>query len=247
MIIPDGVCDVWTAPFDVFRPHQRSLDALLTDAERLQADRCRRQDDRTRACLSRSLLRLVLSRYLRVEPKLVQLDRRCPVCGEPHGKPRLKGTEAVAFSVAHSTDLLVFAFVGRGAVGVDVEPLVDDPETLPAELIEMALTPAERRLVRDAPPARRWSLFLWYWTCKESVLKKLGTGLAVPLQEVSVPPPESAGPVALNVHGWRGSDVWVRGLDVGDAHVSAIATHRDVTKLRVARLPLAMVPGAIRA
>jgi 4'-phosphopantetheinyl transferase len=230
-IIPEQVCDVWVAPLEVFAPHQRRLHALLTAAERAQVQRYRREHDRVRASLSRSLLRLLLARYLRLEPHGIGLDRRCPACGHPHGKPRLRDVPGPKFSVAHAGGLLVFAFHGTAPVGVDVEPLGSDP---PAELVEMTLSPAERRQLHRAPARDRGRVFLRYWTGKEAVLKQLGTGLSVPLRHVTVDP---SGPVRKAE--WAGGEVWVSVLPLGEAHVGAIATAREVAELRIAQVPVA--------
>jgi 4'-phosphopantetheinyl transferase len=235
-VIPaPGVCDLWVARPPLFAPYRGRLEELLTPAERAQVDRHRRDPDRRRLGLSRSLLRLLLARYLELEPGRVTVDRRCPSCAQPHGKPRLRGRSPLQFSVAHGGDLLVFAFQAATPVGVDLEAVAGPGRQPPPELVELALTPAERRRLAQAPPSERWRRFLGYWTRKEAVLKQLGTGLSTPLHDLEVDP-ASSGRVELRVPGRAGADLWATGFDLGPTHVGAVATAGRAT-LRIAELP----------
>jgi 4'-phosphopantetheinyl transferase len=241
VIPPPGTCDLWVAPSRVFATHQGRLDELLTPAERAQVGGSRRDPDRLRLRLSRSLLRLLLASYLELEPDRITVDRRCPSCAQPHGKPRLGGRHQLQFSVAHTADLLVFAFQASTPVGVDVEPVATNGRRPPPELVELALTPGERRLLAQAPPPERWRRFLHYWTRKEAVLKQLGTGLSTPLTDVQVDPVTPTGRVDLRVPGRAGADLWTTGFDLGATHLGAVATTGRAPALRVAELPATLV------
>ena len=241
-VVPEGACDVWVARPAAFEAHRHSLDALLSPVERAQVERFRAEEDRARARASRALLRVLIGRYLGREAGSLDLDRRCPVCGGAHGKPRLNGAHRLAFSVSHCADLLVFAFDGGAPVGVDVERLDGQVDPPSRELMELVLTPGERLRVEEAPVATRAGLFLGYWTAKEAVVKQLGTGVSVPLASVAVGSPASSRRVQLDLDGRRDSTVWVRDLDLGPSHAAAIATAHEVTRLRVGEVPEGVVP-----
>ena len=236
MIPPPGVCELWVARAARFAGDQGRLQELLPPAERAQVDRHRREADRRRLRLSRALLRVLLGRYLELEPGRVPVDRGCPVCGRPHGKPRLPGRARLQFSVAHAGGLLAFAFQQGTPVGVDVEA-VAGPDRPPPELVELALTPAERRRLAQAPPPERWRRFLGYWTRKEAALKQLGTGLATPLHDLEVDPAAPGGPVRLRAPDRAGQGLWAAGFDLGATHVGAVATAGRPPALRTAELP----------
>jgi 4'-phosphopantetheinyl transferase len=225
VIPPPGACELWVARLPRFAPHQDRLGKLLTHAERAQVDRHRQASDRCRLRLSRALLRLLLARYLEEEPGRIQVDRRCPSCGRPHGKPRLGGRARLHFSVAHAPDLLVFAVQAATPVGVDLEAVAGPGRQPPPELVELALTPAERRHLAQAPPTERWRRFLDYWTRKEAALKQLGTGLATP----STTSGSTWGP---------GTRLWATGFDLDATHVGAVATAGPAPTLRIADLPV---------
>ena len=243
MPVAPGACDVWIARGRLFAPHARRLEAVLCPAERAHVGRFRRKEDRAEARLSRSLLRILLSRYLEVEPCRVPLDRRCPTCGGPHGKPRLAAWTGLEVSVSHSGDLLVLAVTSGTPVGVDVEHLPRHPEPPSHELLELACAPAERRRVWDAPPHDRGRMFLSYWTGKEAVVKMTGAGLACALPDVHLPPPGQAGSVKLADGGWGETEVWTRPLDVGPAHLATLASARELTDVRIAQVPLTLLAG----
>jgi 4'-phosphopantetheinyl transferase len=241
---PAGVVELWLATPAAFAADQGRLDELLTPAERAHADRHRREADRRRLRRSRALLRLLLARYLDQEPASIAVDRRCPVCARPHGRPRLPGGHPLQFSVAHATDLLVFAFQTGTPVGVDVEPATGHGPEPPPELVELALTPSERRQLARSPARDRWRLFLRCWTRKEAVLKQLGTGLSVPLQDVAVELSAPAGRVDLRVEGRAGGELWASDLDLGAGRVAAAATAGPVPEFRVAELGSNELAGA---
>ena len=251
----EGECEVWIASMPEFTEHQVALHGVLTPDERAHVHRYR--SGRATARLSRALLRLVLARYLDLAPAEVEIDRSCPACGRPHGKPRLRGgpdaaIPAIEFSVAHGGDLLVLAFAGTAPVGVDIEP-TGTAQGVCAELLEFTLAPGELRRVQQAPLPQRRLVFLRYWTGKEAVLKALGTGLDVQPQAVTLPPLPTGGTTSVTLPGSPPVELWVRDVDVGAAHVCTLATGREVRQLpagpSVARLharPRAPVRASVR-
>jgi 4'-phosphopantetheinyl transferase len=115
----------------------------------------------------------------------VPLDRSCPDCGRPHGRPRLVSGAGPAFSVSHSGDLVGVAFATAPAVGLDVEQ-VAPPRA--EGLADAVLSPAERADFDRSDPARRGTDLFRYWVRKEAVLKATGEGLRVPLSDLTASP-----------------------------------------------------------
>jgi len=223
-----GTCEVWVGRVSETIPHADDLASLISDIEEARIDRLLAQPQRDRALASYGLLRVVLSRYLALDPAAIELDRTCGSCGDPHGRPRLTIGEPLSFSVAHSGDLLVFALAQGQAIGVDVEvarPTDSPPPT--EQLLDLALTPGERRRVEILPPAARWRLFLRYWTHKEAILKSLGTGLSISPRAVTLAPPTVDQWGQLLPPQARRTAVWVRPLDVGAGHEAALASSRE--------------------
>jgi 4'-phosphopantetheinyl transferase len=168
-----------------------------------------------RAVASRGILRELLGSELGLPPAEVMLR-----VGE-HGKPYVDGP--LAFSVAHSDDVAVFAFADGQAVGVDIERIraLDDGEALAAEV----LGEAERNALATLPPESRDAAFLEAWTRKEAYLKGRGDGLTVSPQAVTVSVLPGEAPALLGVRGepdepgrWS-----LHRLDAGPDHVGTLA------------------------
>jgi 4'-phosphopantetheinyl transferase len=237
-------CELWVATIPEFAEHQAALDDVLTPDERAHVDRTR--EGRVTARLSRGLLRLVLARYLNLPPTEIEIDRSCPDCGRPHGRPRLRsrsGTprQAIEFSVTHGGDLLVLAFADTAPVGVDVEP-VGAPEDIDAALLDFTLTAAERRRLLEVPTSQRKRIFLRHWTGKEAILKALGTGLDLEPQAVTLPFPIE-GKVSVTLSGSPTVDLWISDVEVGLGYVCTLATGQEVRELRSARLTPSFILG----
>jgi len=248
----EGACEIWIAGIPEFAEHQAALDGFLTPDERAHVRSTPGAEASAR--LSRALLRVVLARYLNLPPVEIEIDRSCPECGRPHGRPRLsrrpetairtskggdpleppRGSaagETVEFSVTHGGDLLVLAFAGSGRVGVDVEP-IEAVDNAGPELIDFTLTAAERLRLLEVPALQRRRVFLRHWTGKEAILKALGTGLDVEPQAVTLPPLPIRGKASVTLPGSLPVDLWISDIEVGPAHVCTLATGQEVRDLR---------------
>jgi 4'-phosphopantetheinyl transferase len=173
--------DVWWARLAEVRP---AHDALLDPVERRRRDGYRRTADRDRFTLGVAVSRTVLGATLGIAPAAVPLDRSCPRCGEPHGRPRLAGVTGPAISVSHSGDVVAVAVSAATGVGVDVE-VAGAPV---AELADRVLSPAERDAVAALDPPARAAALLTAWVRKEAALKATGDGLGVPMTDLTVAP-----------------------------------------------------------
>ena len=101
----------------------------------------------------------------------LRIERRCPVCGGPHGRPVLPSVPVHA-SIAYADPWVVVAVAraeDAAAIGIDAEP---DGATLDLAAL---FAPAD-------PPDLRG------WTAIEAVLKADGRGLMVPPDEVRLFP-----------------------------------------------------------
>lgn len=101
----------------------------------------------------------------------LRIERRCLVCGGPHGRPRLPHAPVHA-SIAYADPWVVVAVAraeDAAAIGIDAEP---DGATLDLAAL---FAPAD-------PPDLRG------WTAIEAVLKADGRGLMVPPDEVRLLP-----------------------------------------------------------
>lgn len=128
--------------------------------------------DRERSLAGEMLARAMLARALRCPPCAV------PILRGAHGKPVLKDHPNLFFNVSHSGDYAVCVVSGR-SVGVDIEQV----RAYRPRVAQRVCSETERALLAQSEnPAR---LFCRLWTLKESYVKLTGTGIGVPLQEIS--------------------------------------------------------------
>ncbi|MCX5169129.1 4'-phosphopantetheinyl transferase family protein [Streptomyces antibioticus] len=181
--------DVWWAGSNA--AHEGLL-PLLDPVERGRHEATVRPADRARFLVGCALSRLVLGELLGLPPARVPLRRVCPRCGGPHGKPRLDTPGSAGpydFSVTHSGEIIGVAVCRGAEVGLDVEE-ADGPVDV-ALAARTALAAPELAALNALPPADRKAAFLRTWTRKEAVLKALGVGLALPLRDLRLSPPDT--------------------------------------------------------
>lgn len=159
---------------------------MLSEDERARSAQFHFERDRKQFVARRSLLRVILGHYLKVQPSQIILAY------EARGKPRLAAPVSAAplhFNFSHSRGLALCA-VGRfGPLGVDVEQIRPMPEM--TELAATFCSAQEIALLSAAPPEKKLEVFFSIWTRKEACLKATGEGIAGALAQLdcSQPPP----------------------------------------------------------
>jgi len=213
------------------------LDTVLTPEERARAEGLRIPAVNRRFRATRGWTRIILARYMGVAP-----ERLVFTLG-PAGKPGLEG--GPAFNLTHTGDHFVVALAPEGALGVDAEEgrRLRDLEGLANRIF----TREEREELFGVPPGpAREAAFLRGWTRKEAVVKALGRGISLPLQQISVELLRSEGPLLrwmdpLLAGGTKGRPTGWTVVDAGRAAptpgAAAVAWDRPITSLEVAGLP----------
>lgn len=183
--------------------------ALLDAGESARVQRRRDPTQREALALAYALHRLLLGRFLGLDPTKVPLHR------DARGCPRLPGDIAYT-SLSHADGVVAVAMTTSGPVGVDVE-LAARAAVMP----EIARCVTHRSevayLVALAEPVCAAAL-LALWVRKEAVLKAAGVGLEVAMDTFAAP--EHG---ALPLPGLRAGAVQLRMLDAGALCVAAVA------------------------
>ena len=149
----------------------------LCASERTRAAAFRYTDLAARFVWCRAALRQILGARLACPPKQVALQQT------DAGRPFVADA-GFDFNVSHSGDLALIALLdGHGRVGVDIERLV--PLRDMDKLAETVFTAREREILRRER-GTRLKAFYRLWTCKESYLKAIGTGLMVEPSRVDI-------------------------------------------------------------
>ncbi len=157
----DGELHVWRFPL-VTRPQHWLSESEHERARRYALDRPRQQ-----FLAARGTLRELLAHYLNCEPADV------PLAVEPDGKPVLANAD-LHFNVTHSGERGLIAVANR-RVGVDLEVVRPMPNA--AGLVERFFGPEESEQFVALPDEFKLAGFFRGWTCKEALLKAVGTGI----------------------------------------------------------------------
>jgi 4'-phosphopantetheinyl transferase len=169
----------------------------------------RRAEDRTRQVLGALLLRHAAGAATGTAPDRVRVERTCPKCAQPHGRPTLPGTGLHA-SITHSGDLVGLALTAVAPVGLDVERI----STVDVDGMS--------RMVLHADETADPATFFTYWTRKEAIVKATGDGLGVPLSQVRVSAPDQP-PRVLAYPGRDSLPARLVDLDPADGYRAAVA------------------------
>ena len=105
-----------------------------------------------------------------------------------YGKPfaLVDGTPvSTSFNVSHSGEIGLVALAPAGRLGVDVEAAALRLDL--DSLIEAVMGPDERAELDEMLGAARLNQFYRFWTCKEALIKALGTGFSTDISRFQVP------------------------------------------------------------
>jgi len=155
----------------------RALQASLSAAEQHRAGRFRFERHRRRFVVARGRLRKLLGERLGVPAEKVELAHGV------NGKPCLKHN-SWHFNVSHCDDVALFAFSKAFEIGVDVEAIrpIRGADTIAAQFFSAR----EKEAYAALAPNDKALGFLHCWTRKEALVKAIGEGLSMPLEQFDV-------------------------------------------------------------
>jgi 4'-phosphopantetheinyl transferase len=211
------VVHVWRAALNRPPSIVEAFRSILAPDETDRANRFHFAKDRDHFIVSRATLRLILSRYLQIEPRSLRF------CYGQHGKPALANEKMLRFNLSHSHELALYAVTRNREIGIDLEYIREDFAV--EEIAKDYFSQLEVVMLRDLPANLRVEGFFNCWTRKEAYVKARSEGLSLPLNEfdVSLIPGD---PVRLlNVlNNQEEATRWsLRGLEPGAGYVAAVA------------------------
>jgi 4'-phosphopantetheinyl transferase len=230
-LLADGALHVWRADLTTVAA---DVGALLCEEERARAERFVNARDGELWRSARGLLRLLLGRYLDLEPKSLRftlgqygkpaLQRHADETYAPHSAPADVSRDVpLSFNMSHSGELGLYAFAARGGIGVDVEVARRPIDEL--AIAARALPAGEAQRLQTLEPAARRREFLRAWTRHEATLKCLGVGIGGGGGDVRDTARES---IAEGL----GAPLWIAQLELGSDAAAAVATEMPTRELR---------------
>ncbi len=225
--LPAGEVHLWAARLDPPLGRLQECERLLSEDERSRAERFRGGLLRNRYIAGRGMLRMLLGRYLRVDPASFSLSYQA------HGKPELGppwNSGSVEFNLAHSHELAVYAFTRGSPIGVDVECIRPMPNA--AALMERFFSPQEVEQWRQMPAERQLSAFFQGWTRKEAWLKAVGSGLSFPLDQFCVSLDDPARVLSIRGDTGEAARWWLESCEPCEDCVAAVAMRGKAALVR---------------
>ena len=195
------------------------LEPLLSEDERMKAERFRFDKDRNRYIVARGLLRTILASYLHIGPPELRFSYA------DKGKPNLEHSDdnnSLKFNLAHSHEMAIYAISRGRELGVDLEFVRGD--LADESVAERFFSPTEVAALRALSPDVRRRAFFNCWTRKEAYIKARGEGLSMPLNQFDVSFAPDAPAVLLKNHADPNEvSRWsMQAVPMGPAYIAAL-------------------------
>jgi len=164
--------DVWKVNIKDVRGDIQNLINILSKDEKERVARLCFDKDKKLVIISRAILRLILSLYLERPPQNIVFS----YTGTMKPVLKMRNANRINFNVAHSHDLILYAFSRRNMVGIDIERVA--PISNYKRIARRFFT--SRECERPDLSAEEKSLkgFKKIWVIKEAYLKATGKGVS---------------------------------------------------------------------
>ncbi|MGY6530439.1 MAG: 4'-phosphopantetheinyl transferase family protein [Cyanobacterium sp.] len=155
-------------------PYLRSL-LSPDELDKIQRFKNKIQGDRT--CIARANLRILLSKYLNINPDKISFNY------SQKGKPFLENYPHLYFNLSHTDNWIVYG-ISDQLIGIDIENIKKKVKY--KELAKRFFCPREFNLIIKQNQENEPKLFYTLWTAKEAYLKATGEGLSGGLDTIEL-------------------------------------------------------------
>lgn len=172
---------IWLADLDQSTDLIDNFKPLLSEDEILRAEEYSFEKDRNRYIIRTGILKSILGRYLDISPNIVQFN-----IGK-NGKPHLckvSGQIDINFNISYSEEITVFAFTRNQEIGIDIEKIQNFPEI--DTIVNRFFSIEEKIVLNSLSNSKKTHAFFKLWTCKEALIKAMGTGLSQSIKHVNL-------------------------------------------------------------
>jgi 4'-phosphopantetheinyl transferase len=173
-------CHYWHFSLDDPNHDIHELIELLSADEFKRMQSYQFEKDKRRFCISRGLLRRVLSTYTSTQPQEIDIHYT------QYKKPYIEGD--IEFNLSHtSTDVVIG--VSHYPIGIDIETVREHQNALAVS--KRFFAASEYNALKHLNESDRHTAFIHIWTQKEAIVKAMGKGVFHDLKnvEVSAQPP----------------------------------------------------------
>lgn len=195
---------LWSTHKDIYDELKKYSDYFLNEDEQNRAQRFRYRKQHDLFVVGRTITKIMLAYYTESTPESVNITT------DSFGKPTCE--KNLFFNISHSDNQLLLGF-SKSDIGVDIER--NDPTVDIERIGESHFSKMELQKMMNFTKDERADAFFEIWTKKESVIKGIGKGLSIPLQN-------------FNVSNRNGKVLWELPVEksYGDWYVQNIETKR---------------------
>ncbi len=164
---------------------------------------------------SEPFLRQVLANYLKISSEKFVIAR------SKFGKPFLQDFTELQFNLSHSGEKLLLAISYGNPVGIDIEKIKFRSSV--EEIVKRCFSETEKSYWFHLSESEKLRIFYNFWTRKEAVVKGIGRGIALGLNqcEINVNQPNQF----LNL---PDNEIWyTHSLEISSDYCAMIATQFD--------------------
>ncbi len=224
--IDHGNVHIWLASIEEEAGSLEYLLKILPADEEKRAERYVFEKDRKRYIIAHGILRLILARYIPIEPENILLTVK------KRGKPVLNQPEYgnISFNISHSNNYIVFALALGMEIGIDIEYMKDLPNS--DEIVKRFFSMKEIKEYFELTAGVRKRAFFTCWTRKESFIKATGEGFYYPLDSFSVSPDPDIKSNTVIQCGTGGEQKWsLLDIDIEDRdYVCTVAVEGEYSR-----------------
>ncbi len=165
--------DIWLCHLPDWLDNQANFLSQLSDEEKLRSQRFKFDIHRNRFITSHGFLRVLLARYLNVEPEDIDYKKG------KQGKPYISGINSadLQFNLSHTQDVAILAVTKHTEVGIDIE--FNDRKTDWEGICRRFFNTSEQEALFSLAKEQQANAFFDLWTRKEAYMKVLGMGLSL--------------------------------------------------------------------
>ncbi|MBF0545770.1 MAG: 4'-phosphopantetheinyl transferase superfamily protein [Candidatus Riflebacteria bacterium] len=224
-VLREGEVHIWRILLnDELLANAGSLVSLLSPNDFEDIARVNFEIDQNRLIVRRAFVRVLLSRYLKINLQNLTFTRNC--WGKPFVSP--SENQCLEFNCSRADDAVLLGVSRLCTLGVDIERIGVDIQF--EELAPVALSEAEREFWGNQTGLEGKRQFLRLWCRKEACLKAIGIGLLDDLTMLTVTP------AVIDFRGFPDerartagcNEVFLQDINLGHMHVSALATTAPV-------------------
>jgi 4'-phosphopantetheinyl transferase len=211
-LVEEARADVWKFNMDMLESQFHTFISNLKEDETSRYEKLVDSSKQRIHMACRGLLRLVVSQYVRQDPKQIQFSYNS------YGKPYLLSHPAFMFNVSHSGNWFYIIVSQNDEIGIDCE-LINNKNI--GNLARKILNRKDYAQFKDLSQQVKPKRLIQAWTQKEAFIKAIGKGLFYQsLKDIHV---DLSGSVHTSILNYHDGDRWItKTLTICDDHITSI-------------------------